>query len=196
MSSSAAAYRKLSVVVPVRDAADAIGETLQRLLEHLTDLTEGPTELIVVDDGSRDATPEVLDELKQTFPQIRVLRHGTPRGLEAAGQTGLERATGDLVFIQETAGLMRIEDVRRLLRMAADPDVVAARAESHTPDPIDPLVRRLRAWADQSDRQIKADAAPSPAVQMVRRPHLADLARRPHHQYRLSAERFETVSGS
>ena len=58
------------------------------------------------------------------------MRHSRPRGLEAAGQTGLERSTGEIVFIQETNATVRIEDMRRLLRMSEDKSVVAARAES------------------------------------------------------------------
>ena len=93
---------RMSVVLPVRDGESEITARVERVLEALSDMTRAISEVVVVDDGSRDATPEVLDELKSRYPQVRVVRHGRPRGLEAAGQTGLEKATGDLVFIQET----------------------------------------------------------------------------------------------
>ena len=93
---------KMSVVLPVRDGEHRIASRVERVLEVLSDMTRDASEVVVVDDGSKDTTPEVLEELKSRYPQVRVVRHSRPRGLEAAGQTGLERATGDLVFIQET----------------------------------------------------------------------------------------------
>ncbi len=126
---------RMSVVLPVRDGESEITARVERVLEALSDMTRAISEVVVVDDGSRDATPEVLDELKSRYPQVRVVRHGRPRGLEAAGQTGLEKATGDLVFIQETDSAVRVEDMRRLLRMSEDRSVVAARAES-SPKPL------------------------------------------------------------
>ena len=111
---------RMSVVLPVRDGEQQIETRVVRVLEALADMTREASEVVVVDDGSKDATPEVLDELQARYPQVRVVRHGRPRGLEAAGQSGLERATGDLVFIQETDSLVRVEDMRRLLRMSDD----------------------------------------------------------------------------
>ncbi len=149
---------RMSVVLPVRDGEHRIASRVERVLEALTDITRDISEVIVVDDGSRDATPEVLDEIKSRYPQVRVVRHHRPRGLEAAGQTGLERATGDLVFIQETDSAVRVEDMRRLLRMSEDKSVVAARAES-TPRPLSgALLRRLRAWGTNADEQMEAPA--------------------------------------
>ena len=143
---------RISVVLPVRNGEHHIESRVIGVLEALSDLTRGTTEVIVVDDGSKDSTPEVLSELKARYPQVRIVRHSRPRGLEAAGQTGLERSTGELVFIQETDAIVRIEDMRRLLRMSEDKSVVAARAES-TPRPLSgALMRRLRAFGTHANR--------------------------------------------
>jgi glycosyltransferase involved in cell wall biosynthesis len=166
------------------------------VLEALTDLTRDVSEIIVVDDGSKDATPEVLDEIKSRYPQVRVVRHPRPRGLEAAGQTGLERATGDLVFIQETDSAVRVEDMRRLLRMSEDRSVVAARAES-TPRPLSgALLRRLRAWGTNADEQMDAPNATTEksSLQMIRRPHLQTLAGPKGSRYRLQGETIHSTS--
>ncbi len=127
---------RLSVVLPVRDGQSDIARRVLNVLEAIADMTREASEVVVVDDGSKDATPEVLDELKSRYPQVRVVRHGRPRGLEAAGQTGLEKATGELVFIQETDLAVRLEDMRRLLQMSEDRSVVAARAESTPSSPF------------------------------------------------------------
>ncbi|TWU22003.1 putative glycosyltransferase EpsH [Novipirellula galeiformis] len=187
---------KMSVVLPVRDGESRIRERVEFVLAALAELTHDPSEVVVVDDGSRDATSEVLAELQSHYPQLRVVRHSRPRGMEAAGQTGLERATGELVFIQESDTMVRIEDLRRLLKVSEDHSVVAARAESK-PQPIAPaLLRRLRAWGTSADLQF--DAPPvegtSACLQMVRRPHLQRLAGPAGEQLRLQGEVLRSTS--
>lgn len=169
---------KVSVVLPVRNAEHRIATEVQRVLEALTDLSRQRCELIIVDDGSNDSTPEVLDELTARFPQVRVSRHSKPRGIEAAGQTGLEKATGEIVFIQEDNRPVRLEDMRRLFRMSEDESIVAARAES-TPRPLSPaILRRLRAWGTSAAEALStrpANLEPT-GLQMIRRPHLQQLS--------------------
>ena len=186
---------RMSVVLPVRDSEFEIAHRVELVLDALADMSRAAAEVVVVDDGSKDTTAEVLEEIKVQDPQVRVIRHPRPRGLEAAGQTGLERATGDLVFIQETDTMVRIEDLQRLLRMSEDESVVAARAES-TPKPLTgALVRRLRAWGTKADQQIAIDHVESKSsIQMIRRPHLQELASPSGDQYKLQTETMHATT--
>lgn len=190
-------HDRMSVVLPVRNGEHRIESRVLCVLEALSDMTRGATEVIVVDDGSKDSTPEVLNELKARYPQVRIVRHSRPRGLEAAGQTGLERSTGDLVFIQENDAVVRIEDMRRLLRMSEDKSVVAARAES-TPRPLSSaLMRRLRAFGTHADQQMEPVSelsAQKSSMQMIRRPHLQQLASPKGTRYRLQGETIHSTS--
>lgn len=185
---------RMSVVLPVRDGERTIVDRVEHVLEALTDMSREISEVVVVDDGSKDSTPEVLDELRSRYPQVRVVRHTRPRGLEAAGQTGLERATGDLVFIQETEAELRIEDMRRLLRMSEDDSVVAARAES-TPNPLSPaLLRRLRAWGTKQKVDETNASIQKTSLQMIRRPHLQRLTSPQGRRYHLQGETLHSTS--
>lgn len=186
---------KMSVVMPVRNGEREIMDRVERLLDALTDLTRDATEVVVVDDGSQDATAEVLDELSTRYPQIRVVRHSRPRGMEAAGQTGLERATGELVFVQESDTYVRVEDLRRLYQMSEDKSVVAARAES-TPRPIaGALMRRLRAWGTDADQQFEVhQVTEKSSIQMIRRPHLQRLAGPHGDRYQLQGETIHSTT--
>lgn len=187
---------RISVVLPVRDGEHHVESRVVQVLEAMSDLTRGATELIVVDDGSKDSTPEVLSDLKARYPQVRIVRHSRPRGLEAAGQTGLERSIGELVFIQETDATVRIEDMRRLLRMSEDKSVVAARAES-TPRPLSgALMRRLRAFGTHAESAESASESPAAktSMQMIRRPHLQKLAGQRGRHYRLNGETVHSTS--
>ncbi|QEG39008.1 glycosyltransferase family 2 protein [Roseimaritima ulvae] len=177
----------LSVVLPVRDCQHRIIDEVERVLDALAEMLDEPTELMVVDDGSRDATPDVLAELQRRHSRLRVTRHARPRGMEAAGQTGLEKSTGEVVFIQETDAPLRLDDLRRLYEMSRDESVVAARAQSISKQPSGPLMRRLRAWGGQP--QTQPSLRPHPGLQMVRRPHLQQLATPAGQTLPLQAER-------
>ncbi len=189
---------KVSVVIPIRNAEHRIAGEIQRLLDALTDLSRQRSELIIVDDGSSDSTPEVLDEMTAKFPQVRVSRHSKPRGIEAAGQTGLEKATGEIVFIQEDNRPVRLEDMRRLFRMSEDPSIVAARAES-TPRPLSgAILRRLKAWGMGATETLREEPASleSTGLQMIRRPHLQQLSGPGASGVTLRSEVFDMTSVS
>ena len=129
-------------------------------------------------------------------PEIRVLGHGRPRGFEAAGQTGLERASGELVFIQESDGELIREDLQRLIGMAEDDSVVAARTESRHEPVASPLLRRLRAWGTDADYLVDPHDGPTSPLQMVRRPKLQQLAGPKGNAYRLESRTFREKNDS
>ena len=55
-------------------------------------------EVIVVNDGSADATAQILDELARTYPEVRVVHHQRNRGYGGALRSGFAAATRELVF--------------------------------------------------------------------------------------------------
>ena len=86
--------RLLSVLLPVKDAQATLAASVHEILDVATDSGE-QFELLIIDDGSTDATSEVAHELTRHYPQIRVVRHGTSLGREAAIRTGLQRSQGE-----------------------------------------------------------------------------------------------------
>ena len=91
----------ISVVVPAFNEALSIESVLNRLASHITDLRERhDVELIVVDDGSGDATPDLLRKFADEHPDIiRVISHGVNRGLLAAVRTGAFAARHETIVI-------------------------------------------------------------------------------------------------
>ncbi len=95
---------KLSVVVPVYNEEKLIASTLAKVLE--AKLPHGFTmELVVVDDGSRDTTPQKITEFvekkKKTNDNITVLLKSINQGKGAALRDGFMKTTGDVVLVQD-----------------------------------------------------------------------------------------------
>src|SRR5262249_26606038 len=81
----------LSLVLPAYNEAAGIGQAIEEADTALTRLAKD-YEILVVDDGSRDATAAVADEIAGQRPRVRVLRHPVNRGYGAALRTGFEAA--------------------------------------------------------------------------------------------------------
>ena len=85
----------LSVVIPVYNEVENIGEILKRVQS-----TRLASEIIIVDDGSKDGTRDVLRELDGKA-DVRIIFHERNQGKGAAVVTGLKAAQGDVLLIQD-----------------------------------------------------------------------------------------------
>ena len=109
---------KLSIIVPVYNEAATIEELITRVRA-----TGRANEIIVVDDGSTDQTPQILARLKVGRPPLNLLRHEFNRGKGAGVRTGLAAVTGDLVLVQDADLEYDPADYPALLAPFEDPAV-------------------------------------------------------------------------
>jgi dolichol-phosphate mannosyltransferase len=95
---AAAPLSLYSIVIPARDEEASLPSTLQDI--HAAMAAAGvPHEIVVVDDGSRDRTWEVLQELKRTLPTLTPVQNRGPHGFGRAVVYGLDHSRGDAVVI-------------------------------------------------------------------------------------------------
>jgi glycosyltransferase involved in cell wall biosynthesis len=105
--------RSLSVLLPVRNAQSSLTDSVLELLEVVPELTSR-FELIIIDDGSTDATPEVAGELAARYPQVQTAFHARPQGRAAAVRTGLGRSMGDVIFLRDEDCQVSTDEIRKL----------------------------------------------------------------------------------
>ena len=102
-----------SVVIPAFNEADR----LPRYLDEVVGFFEGrgePYEIVVVDDGSRDATAETVRALAAAHPAIRLLSLERNRGKGAAVRAGMLAARGDFRLFTDADGATPITELKRL----------------------------------------------------------------------------------
>ena len=98
-SSSSSTPPLLSVVVPCYDEEAVISLTHARLSGVLDGLSGVAWEILYVDDGSRDSTPDLLREFARIDSRVRVLALSRNFGHQTALTAGLTEATGDIVAV-------------------------------------------------------------------------------------------------
>jgi glycosyltransferase involved in cell wall biosynthesis len=87
----------LSVFFPAYNDSGTIASMVIRAVQAASELTPD-YEVIVVNDGSADATPEIIDELARTYSHVRAIHHPKNRGYGGALQTGFRSASKELIF--------------------------------------------------------------------------------------------------
>jgi len=128
----------LSLVFPVYDEERTIGQVIESAIETGQELFDD-FEVVVVDDGSRDGTPGIIDRWSQRDSRVRVVRHPRNTGYGAALRSGLRGASGELVFFSDADLQFDLNELGVLLAHSDDFDIVAGYRSPRR----DPLPRRL-----------------------------------------------------
>ena len=127
-----AAAATLSVVIPCFNETRTVEACIQAVLAIQSD--DLRLQVIVVDDRSTDRSAEIVEKLAAEHPEIILLRHDVNRGKGAALRTGIARATGDYVAIQDADLEYDPQDLKRLvgvLRIGVADVVIGSRFLSH-----------------------------------------------------------------
>ena len=169
--------RSLTVLLPVENAQATLGKNVRRMLEILPELTDS-FEILIVDDGSTDATYEVADELSTQYPQIRVTRNSTPTGRTRAIQVGVRKSRGEFLLLIDEDSNLPVDEVWRLWAVAEEHDVVLGRLPS------------VAAYDPSRFRRL--DGASQGGYQMLRRRALGAIWDSLGHQLTLRAELART----
>lgn len=107
--------RSISVFFPAFNDARAISPLILSALDVLPTLTDD-YEVLVVNDGSTDATRAVLDEMARSCAQLKVIHHQRNLGYGAALRSGFRHATKDLIFYTDGDGQYDVRELPALYR--------------------------------------------------------------------------------
>jgi glycosyltransferase involved in cell wall biosynthesis len=124
----------ISVFYPAYNDAGTIASMVLAAITTCRKLTDD-FEVIVINDGSKDYTAEVLDELASVYPQVRVIHHQQNRGYGGALRSGFAAATKDLIFYTDGDAQYDPHELEVLLEnLTAGVDIVNGyKIERHDP---------------------------------------------------------------
>ncbi len=100
-------------------------------------------EIIIVNDGSRDATGQIADRMANEHPEVRAVHNETNLGYGGALQRGFREASKPWVFYTDGDGQFDFNDIEKLIPMLEDYDIVSA----YRVERSDSFVRRTNAAA-------------------------------------------------
>jgi glycosyltransferase involved in cell wall biosynthesis len=176
--SLAVAPETLSVILPVANDQHGLVARLESLLERLSELTSN-VQIVVVDDGSRDATAEVLEDLRCLYPQITSHRLAKSLGPALAVESALRLADGDFIFLHESYESIDLESLTQLWGLRHDRELVVARASTRRKRIDEPLMQRLNAWGKSLEEYWKREtkSLDERPLQMMKREAVESLSR-------------------
>ncbi|GFE62158.1 dolichyl-phosphate beta-glucosyltransferase [Geobacter sp. AOG2] len=109
----------LSIIIPAYNEEKRLPPYLASVLEYL-EHGDRPYEVIIVDDGSHDATAEVVARFMQENTRVKLIRLPGNRGKGYAVKTGMLRASGNLRLFTDADGATPITELERLQKAIAD----------------------------------------------------------------------------
>jgi glycosyltransferase involved in cell wall biosynthesis len=132
----------ISVFFPCYNEQDNIARTAEQALDVLEKLT-ADFEVIIIDDGSSDATGQIADRIADQNSRVKVVHHPTNLGYGAALQSGFKAATKKLVFYTDGDGQFDIKEMPPLLPLIKQYDIVSCYRLNRQ----DNLIRKINGWA-------------------------------------------------
>ena len=135
------APKSLSVFFPAYNEQDNLPTLIERTVAAVEPLT-GDYEIIIVNDGSKDRTGEVAEELARMNSRVRVVHHPRNMGYGAAVITGFAAATKDAVFFSDSDNQFDLAEIKTFWELIGQHDAVVGYRIRRA----DPFVRKVNAF--------------------------------------------------
>lgn len=133
--------KNLSVFLPAFNEEDSIATTVEGVVSVLDSLKLN-WELLVINDGSKDKTAEVVKGLEKKFPGVRLVDYAKNRGYGHALKTGFSEAKYPWVAFVDSDGQFDFAEIKKMLQKTSEADVILG----YRLNRADPFQRRIFTW--------------------------------------------------
>jgi glycosyltransferase involved in cell wall biosynthesis len=113
----------IAVALPAYNEAESLPRTVPPVVAALRQVTDD-FEVVVVDDGSRDRTADVVRELSQLYPEVRLVQHPVNLGYGAAVWTGITSGQKEFIFYTDADGQFDITELSRFVPYTGEYDMI------------------------------------------------------------------------
>lgn len=113
----------VTLLIPVFNEEAQIERTIRQSMN--LEYPAGKLQVIVIDDGSTDGTPEAIARARELYPEVELIRFEPGRGKRHALSAGVRRATGQFIVFIDSDSFLEPDAIKRLLDHFGDPEVAA-----------------------------------------------------------------------
>lgn len=114
---------QLSVFFPAYNEEENIENTVKKALKVIPKVAS-KYEVIIVDDGSKDKTGEIVDRLAKKIKEVKVIHHRSNQGYGGALKTGFKTAKYDWVFFSDSDGQFDFGEIKKFLPHTQSADLI------------------------------------------------------------------------
>lgn len=132
----------LSLFFPAFNEEQNISELIKRWHPVMKEVAE-KFEMLIIDDGSSDATAQVTLEVQKSYPEVRLVQHQVNQGYGGAVKTGLRESRMDYVFFTDADLQFEPGDLKKLTGLIDQADMVTGYRVGRQ----DNIIRRFNGWA-------------------------------------------------
>jgi glycosyltransferase involved in cell wall biosynthesis len=132
----------LSVFMPAFNEEANIEKTVKKTLEVLQGLSLKDYELLVIDDGSKDRTGEIVKNLQKKDKHIKLITHSPNKGYGEALKSGFYNAKFEWIAFTDSDGQLDFSEINKFLEKASGADLVVGYRINRQ----DPPLRKLNGW--------------------------------------------------
>lgn len=132
----------LSVFMPAYNEEANIAKTLEKVSVVLADLKFKNYEIIVIDDGSKDKTAEIVKEFIKKNPSVRIISHNPNKGYGEAIKTGFYNSKYEFIVFSDSDGQFNYSEITKLFAKIDHADIVTG----FRIDRQDSLMRLINGW--------------------------------------------------
>jgi glycosyltransferase involved in cell wall biosynthesis len=116
--------RSVSCTIMAYNEEDTLGEAVADVRSALASFGDRPFEILIVDDGSSDRTPEIARDLERRIPEVRVIRHPHNLGPGSAILTGIRNSVNDVICFHAADQQLDFREVAGFIPLLDDADLV------------------------------------------------------------------------
>jgi glycosyltransferase involved in cell wall biosynthesis len=113
----------LSIFMPAYNEEGNIAKVVLEAAKYASQLASD-YEIIVVNDGSRDQTGEIVEELRDRDKHIRLVRHSKNRGYGAAVKSGLKACKMDYIFFTDSDSQFHFDELENFVALRSKADII------------------------------------------------------------------------
>lgn len=139
---------KVSLIIPAYNEAKRLGPFLESIARYVKQHSADIHEIIVVNDGSSDTTPNIARDFEKKIPSLKLRQLPTNTGKGAAVQAGVMQATGDYIIFMDADGATAITELPKMIAaLEQAPIAIGNRWMPGASTTRHSSLRRLAGWA-------------------------------------------------